>query len=73
MVFACKLFRFKVRSIRIGTTQLSVEENVSNIMAGMEEIIKKIPKKWDNIQSIHLKSSESIALPIYAKKYSESD
>ena len=38
-------------------------------MIGIEEIVKKIPKKWDNIQSIHLKSPESVALPIYAKEF----
>lgn len=60
-------------SVRIGTTGLGAQENIENIMVGIEEIVKKIPKKWDNIQSIHLKSSESVALPIYAKKYDKNE
>ena len=35
-------------------------------MGSIESIIKRIPKKWANILSIHLKASESIALPLYA-------
>jgi ribosome biogenesis protein UTP30 len=76
--FACKYFWFvnhvltnlindvfNDRAVKIGTTQLSAEENVANIMGSVESIIKRIPKKWANILSIHLKTSESIALPLY--------
>lgn len=53
-------------TVKIGhSSRLGVKENIENIMESIEDIIKKIPKKWDNIQSLYLKTSESVALPIY--------
>lgn len=35
-------------------------------MEGMKIIIEKIPHKWKGVQSVHIKSTNSIALPVYA-------
>ena len=34
-------------------------------MSGMQAITTKIPKGWHNIQSVHIKTIDSIALPLY--------
>ena len=35
--------------------------------AAIEAAGEKVPKKWKNIQSIHIKTPQSVALPIYDK------
>jgi ribosome biogenesis protein UTP30 len=59
-------------SIKVGNTQLSCEENVENVMAGIEGVVFRVKGNWENVQSILLKSKESIALPIY-QKYNSSE
>ena len=44
---------------------MSPEEIINNIMEGVSEIAKIIPRGWTNIQSLNIKSSSSIALPIH--------
>jgi ribosome biogenesis protein UTP30 len=56
-------------SLKVGNAELSLEENVDNIISGIEGAVYRIKGNWDNIQSIHLKSKESIALPIYQKQF----
>ncbi|XP_028395471.1 ribosomal L1 domain-containing protein 1-like [Dendronephthya gigantea] len=52
-------------AIRIAHSGMSPEEIVTNIMDGVSEITKVIPRGWANIQSMNIKSSNSIALPIH--------
>jgi len=52
-------------AVKIGKSDFTTEQLVENILQGTDSIVSKIPKKWKNIQSIHLKTTESIALPIY--------
>eukprot|EP00124_Ichthyophonus_hoferi_P005279 Ihof_evm2s725 gene=Ihof_evmTU2s725 len=52
--------------VRIGSTGQTDEQIIENIMAGMEGVVDKIPHKWANVQSVHIKTSESVSLPIYA-------
>ncbi|KAI9026845.1 ribosomal protein L1p/L10e family-domain-containing protein [Hyaloraphidium curvatum] len=52
-------------AIKIANTAQSAEEIVDNVMSGIPEAIAKIPRKWKNIQSIHLKTTESVAIPLY--------
>ena len=52
-------------AIRIAHTGMNSEEIVSNIMEGVSEIAKIIPRGWTNIQSLNIKSPNSIALPIH--------
>eukprot|EP00501_MAST-03F_sp_TOSAG23-6_P001234 GSMAST32.ASY1.ANO1.1280.1 assembled CDS len=52
-------------SVRIGLTNMEHEAIVDNIMGAMETISLKIPRKMKGIQAIHIKTSNSIALPIY--------
>eukprot|EP00941_MAST-03F_sp_MAST-3F-sp1_P003133 g3133.t1 len=52
-------------AVRIALTSFEPNEIVENIMTAMETIVEKIPKKMKGIQAIHLKTNDSIALPIY--------
>ena len=52
-------------SIRIGHTGMSGKEVMENILEAMPKIALKIPGQWENIQSLSLKTNDSIALPIY--------
>jgi ribosome biogenesis protein UTP30 len=36
-----------------------------NIADALPALMEKIPKGWSNIQSIHLKTNQSVALPLY--------
>lgn len=52
-------------AIRVGLTSQSAAEITANIETAMPHIVEKIPRKWKNIQAINLKTSGSVALPIY--------
>ena len=49
------------------TDVLEESEIVENIMAVIEGASEKVPKKWKNIQALHIKTPDSVALPIYNK------
>ena len=52
-------------SVKVGRTDFTPKQVAENTMAAIRGLIQKVPRKWKNIQSMHLKSTESIALPIY--------
>jgi len=52
-------------AVKVGKSNLTCEEIVENILQCSEHIASKIPKKWKNVQSINIKTTDSIALPIY--------
>lgn len=52
-------------AVRVGTTAFSADELADNILEAMPAIADAIPKKWKGIQSVHLKSANSVALPLY--------
>lgn len=55
-------------SVKIGSTSLhSADELTANLLALIPQLAVRIPhSSWDNIQSLHIKSSTSTALPIYS-------
>ncbi|KAI9014673.1 ribosomal protein L1/ribosomal biogenesis protein [Gaertneriomyces semiglobifer] len=52
-------------TLKMGNTEFGIDKLVENIMMATPEIVSKIPKKWNNIQSIHVKTTDSTALPVY--------
>ncbi|KAL2914636.1 proteasome-interacting protein cic1 [Polyrhizophydium stewartii] len=52
-------------SIKAGHLNLDLAQNVQNILDVVRGAAEKIPGKWNNIQAVHIKSSTSIALPVY--------
>ncbi|GLJ47172.1 hypothetical protein SUGI_0995830 [Cryptomeria japonica] len=47
---------------RVSQTRQEIVENVVGFIDGLASVI---PKKWGNIRALHLKSLESLALPLY--------
>ncbi|RUS26780.1 ribosomal protein L1 [Jimgerdemannia flammicorona] len=61
-----KLHLTSTRSaIKIGTTSQTPAQVFENLQTALPHIIDKIPSKWKNIQSLNLKTSDSVSLPIY--------
>ena len=52
-------------AVKVGHSGQTQEQLIENVIAVVSEIAKKVPRGWSNIQSIHLKTSESVALPLY--------
>ena len=44
---------------------MSQNECVENVMAVIEAATEHIAKKWSNVQALHLKSVNSVALPVF--------
>ncbi len=59
-------------TIRFGHTSMRSNDVVDNIKVGLEFALQKIQNGWKDIQSIHVKTSYSSALPVYSKNKSES-
>ena len=53
--------------IRFGHMSMSPADVVNNIIQGFDFATNKLKGGWKNIRSIHLKTSDSAALPIYSK------
>jgi len=52
-------------AVKVGHSGQTQEQLIENVIAAVSKIAKKVPRGWNNIQSIHLKTSESVALPLY--------
>ncbi len=52
-------------SCRVGKSSMSQEDCTENIVATVVSALEHISKKWLNVQALHLKSVNSVALPIY--------
>ena len=52
--------------VKIGKTDMKKSQIIENIMAALPAIVDKIPKKWKGVQGVFLKTTSSIALPIYS-------
>ncbi|KAH6576020.1 hypothetical protein BSLG_004546 [Batrachochytrium salamandrivorans] len=52
-------------ALKAGSVLLTAEQNVENIMAATKGAVEKLPGKWGNIQSVHIKTATSVALPVY--------
>ena len=52
-------------AIKVGHSGQTQEQLIANVIAAVAEIAKIVPRGWSNVQSVHLKTSESVALPLY--------
>lgn len=52
-------------SIKVGRSSQEAKEVLANVEAVLAVVADKVPKKWDNVQAVYLKSSDSVALPVY--------
>ncbi|PKU85526.1 ribosomal L1 domain-containing protein 1-like [Dendrobium catenatum] len=53
--------------IRVGRASQGSDEIVDNLMAAVDGAVQNVPRKWSSVKGFHLKTSESLALPIYEK------
>ncbi|PKA62484.1 hypothetical protein AXF42_Ash009371 [Apostasia shenzhenica] len=53
--------------IKIGTASLGRDKVLDNVMGAVDGAVRNVPRKWSNVMAFHLKTSESLALPIYQK------
>ncbi|CAH1446149.1 unnamed protein product [Lactuca virosa] len=51
--------------IRVAKVSMERDEIIENVSAAIEGVIEFIPKKLGGVRSLHLKFSESVALPLY--------
>jgi ribosome biogenesis protein UTP30 len=52
-------------SIRFARSSFAVDAAVSNAKATLAGAMQHIPKGWDNVQAIFIKSADSVALPVF--------
>ncbi|KAJ7340318.1 Ribosomal L1 domain-containing protein 1 [Desmophyllum pertusum] len=52
-------------AIKVAHTGQTIEQAVENVVSAVSEIARIVPRGWNNIQSLNLKTSDSISLPIY--------
>ena len=55
----------KTITIRVGRLSMSCDSVVENTIATMKRIVQKVPQGWSNIQVLHIKTTHSVALPIF--------
>jgi len=54
-------------TVKAGNTMMPPAKLLSNIQSICSDVPTKVPRKWSNIRSISIKTSASVALPIYNK------
>ncbi|CAN6228713.1 unnamed protein product [Urochloa humidicola] len=54
------------RAVRVGHGAMAREEAVENVVAAVEAAAACVPRKWRNVRALHVKSPESVALPLYS-------
>jgi len=52
-------------AVKVARTNMTTEQICENIVAAVSRVAQLIPKKWKNIQAIHIKTNDSVALPIF--------
>lgn len=58
-------------TVKAGTTGMSTKQIAENVAAICAHVPSKIPRRWANVRSIAVKTSNSMALPIYNKTPAE--
>lgn len=61
------------RAVRVGHAGMAQEEAVENVVAAVEAAGARVPRKWKNVRALHIKSPESIALPLYSASGTRGD
>ncbi|XP_010504822.1 PREDICTED: ribosomal L1 domain-containing protein 1-like [Camelina sativa] len=51
--------------VKVGKLSMESSQIAENVMATLNGVVEILPNKWKFVRSLHLKLSESLALPIY--------
>lgn len=63
-----------VSSVKVGVLgQHSSAQLLQNLSTALPHVIKNIRENWDNVQSIHIKTSSSASLPIWTCRLDEEE
>ena len=63
-----------ISSVKIGVLgQHSSAQLLQNLSTALPHVIKNISENWDNVQSIHIKTSLSASLPIWSCRLDEEE
>lgn len=54
-------------TIKVGDTGMTLNNLLANFEAIITNAAMRVPRKWANIQAISIKTSQSVALPVYNK------
>lgn len=61
-------------SVKIGVLgQHSSSQLLQNLITALPHVVKNIRENWDNVQSIHIKTSSSASLPIWSCRLDEEE
>ena len=53
-------------SVKVGRAAHSQKEIVANAIAAIDGVVERVvARKWANVQAVFLKTTESVALPVY--------
>ena len=52
-------------SVQLGVTSQPVKQIAASIVAGVEQMVDLVPGKWANVQSLMLRTTNSVALPFF--------
>jgi ribosome biogenesis protein UTP30 len=52
-------------NVRVARASHTEDECVANVMAAVAAAVGHVPKKWEGVTSMYLKTAESVALPIF--------
>lgn len=51
--------------MRIGKGSMESAQIVDNVVEAIKGVVQVVPKKWGGVRSLHLRLSDSLALPLY--------
>ncbi|KAG6385771.1 hypothetical protein SASPL_154652 [Salvia splendens] len=51
--------------LKVGKMEMEKGGIVENVVEAIKGAVERVPKKWDGVRSLHLKLSDSVALPVY--------
>jgi len=54
-------------TLRAGNTGMPLSELIDNVNAIVKNAVEKVPRKWANVRSISIKTTDSMSLPVYNK------
>lgn len=57
---------YLVRSIKIAPASFAPAQVLENLTSALPSIVKNIKGGWENVQSLHIKTSASVSLPIWS-------
>lgn len=52
-------------AFKVATSAFTKLQVLENVMSSIDAAVDKIPRKWKNVQAIHIKTHDSVALPIF--------